>query len=205
MLVTTGNAGTAGGSKGMTGRTCRRFLITLRRGRVVLGVPMAVVAALALSACSLHLSKNGISGNVLGHSFSGSSGALPTGFPSNVPVPDGSRVLGGAGTSNRWDAAFAVTGAVTTGTAAYESKFRSAGYTLTNVESGSTQVTATTSAGSTSTTVTLTGASFTATGSGWTVEVLSGSASSSIGTLRSGEFAVNITVVPEGSVPTSAP
>jgi hypothetical protein len=166
----------------------------------------ALAAALSLSACSLHISKNGVSGNILGHSFAGSRGALPTGFPSNVPVPDGARVLGGAGTQNRWDAAFAVTGSVATGAAAYESKFRSAGYTLTNIQTGTTSVTATTAAGATSSTVTLSGVSFTATGSGWTVEVLSGSTSSSTGgALRAGEYGVNITVVPAGSVPVSAP
>ena len=168
---------------------------------------MGLTAGLALSSCSLRVSKNGISGNVLGHSFSGARGALPTGFPTNVPVPDGSRVLGGAGTSNRWDAAFAATGSVTSGLAAYEAKFRSGGYTVTNVQSGSTQVTATTGAGAngTATTVTLTGGTFTATGSGWTVEVESGTTSSSGGTLRSGEYAVNVIVVPQGSIPTSAP
>ena len=36
-----------------------------------------VATALALSACSLHISKNGVSGNVFGHHFSAAKGALP--------------------------------------------------------------------------------------------------------------------------------
>ncbi len=206
MLATAGSAHDAGRPPRVPGRSLGVPPASRRRRHATVVVSTTVVAALSLSACSLHISKNGVSGNILGHSFAGSRGALPTGFPSNVPVPDSSRVLGGAGTQNRWDAAFAVTGSVATGSTAYESKFRSAGYTVTNIQSGVTSVTATTSAGATSSTVTLSGSSFTATGSGWTVEVLSGSTTSPTGgTLRTGEYAVNITVVPVGSVPTSAP
>jgi hypothetical protein len=161
-----------------------------------------VVAGLALSACSLHVSRHGINGNILGHSFSGAEGALPAGFPSNVPVPDSSRVLAGGGTNGAWDAAFAVTGPVTTGTAGYESKLRTAGFTITNIHSGSTPVTAATSAGSgsTSTTVTVTGTEFTATDPSWTIEVVSGTTTASTGGgLKAGEFAINITVVPPRS------
>ena len=158
---------------------------------------------LALSACGLHISKHGVSGNVFGHKFSAASGELPSGFPSSVPVPDASRVLGGGGADNKWDVGFAVTGSITTGTAAYQAKFQSAGYTLSNIRSGSTPDTGAPS-GSSSTTLTLTGTLFTAKDAEWTVEVESGSTSSvDGGVLRSGEFAINITVVPAGSSPTS--
>jgi len=203
MLATLGASHEARGRSGGPGG--RHPALTAARCPAHLAL-VATAAAVTLSACSLHISKHGVSGSILGHSFAGSSGALPSGFPTNVPVPDGARVLGGAGTGNRWDAAFAGTGSVATGTAAYEAKFRSAGYTLSNIQSGSTSVTATTAAGATSSSITLSGASFTATGSGWTVEVLSGSTTSSTGgALRPGEYAVNITVVPAGSVsvPTS--
>ncbi len=161
---------------------------------------------LALSACSLHITKHGITGNVFGHKFSGATGVLPAGFPSSVPVPDNSRVLVGGGTNNQWDVAFAVTGSLSSGTAAYEAKFRSAGYTVTNIETGSTPATAATGSGSnsTSTTVTLTGSVFTATDAQWTVQVESGSTTSSTGgTLKAGEFAINITVVPTSSTTSS--
>ena len=158
-----------------------------------------VAAGLALSACGLHVSKHGVSGNVFGHHFSAASGQLPSGFPSGVPVPDASRVLGGGGADNRWDVGFAVTGSITSGTAAYEAKFRSAGYTVSNIQSGSTPDTGAPS-GSPSTTITLTGSVFTAKDSQWTVQVESGSTSSvSNGPLKSGEFAINITVVPASS------
>jgi hypothetical protein len=161
-----------------------------------------VVAGIAVSACSLHVSKHGISGNILGHSFSGAEGALPAGFPNNVPVPDSSRVLAGGGTNNAWDVAFAVTGAVTSGTSGYESKLRSAGYTITNIRSGSTPVTAVTNAAasSTSTTITVAGTEFTAADSSWTIQVVSGTTTSSTGGgLKAGEFAINITVIPPPS------
>jgi hypothetical protein len=157
---------------------------------------LLVATALVLSACGIHVSKHGISGNILGHSFSASSGQLPSGFPSNVPVPDHSRVIGGASADNNWDAAFAVTGSLASGTAAYQSKFQSAGYTITNIQSGSTPDTGA-SGPSPSTTITLTGSVFTAKNAQWTVEVESGSTSSTKASpLKSGEFAINITVVP---------
>ena len=102
---------------------------------------LPAVLALTLSACSLHVSSHGVSGNVFGHSFSAAKGALPSGFPSGVPVPDHSRVLGGGGTENNWDAAFAVTGSIAAGAAAYQAKFESAGYTISDVRSGTTPVT----------------------------------------------------------------
>ena len=103
-----------------------------------------LASGLVLSACSLHVSKHGISGNVFGHSFSGASGQLPTGFPSDVPVPDHSRVLVGGGTDNDWDVGFAVTGSLSSGTTAYQDKLQSAGYAISNVETGSTTVTSNT-------------------------------------------------------------
>ncbi len=112
----------------------------------VLGIA-SVGLAIALTACGLHVSKHGLSGNILGHSFSAAKGSLPAGFPSAVPAPDSSRVLGGGGGDNRWDAVFAVTGTITSGTTAYESKLRSAGYTITNYQSGSTPVTGGTAIG----------------------------------------------------------
>ncbi len=157
---------------------------------------LLVATALLVSACGLHISKHGVSGNILGHSFSAASGQLPSGFPSNVPVPDHSRVIYGGGTDNDWDVAFAVTGTLSSGTAAYRSKFQSAGYTISNVQSGSAPDTGA-STPSPSTTVTLTGSVFTAKNAQWAVEVESGTTSSANeGPLKAGEFAVNITVVP---------
>ncbi len=159
-----------------------------------------VVVALMLASCSLHVTKNGVSGNLFGHSFSGAKGQLPSGFPSNVPVPDASRVLVGGGTDNAWDVSFAVTGSLSSGTAAYRGKLQSAGYTISNVETGSTTVTSNTAVQSTN----LDGSVFTAKNAQWTVQVESGSTSSgSNGVLKAGEFAINITVVPAGSSPPS--
>jgi hypothetical protein len=155
---------------------------------------------MAIAGCSLHVSKNGVSGNIFGHSFSASKGSLPTGFPSDIPTPDASRVLGGGGADKGWDAAFAVTGTITAGTMAYAAKLRSAGYTVSNYQSGTTPVTGTTGSGSTATTVTLSGATFEATDSQWTIQVASGSTSSITGTgLKAGEFAINVTIVPATS------
>jgi hypothetical protein len=153
-----------------------------------------VATGIMVSACSLHVSKHGISGNVFGHKFSGASGQLPSGFPSNVPVPDNSRVLIGGGTDNDWDVSFAVTGTLSSGTTAYQSKFQSAGYTISNVETGSTTVTSNTALGQNTN---VAGSVFTAKNSQWTVEVASGTTSSAKnGPLKAGEFAINITVVP---------
>lgn len=172
----------------------------VRRRRTVLATAtMGAAAALVLGACSLHITPHGVSGNILGHSFSGATGALPAGFPSDVPVPDNSRVLAGGGTSNDWDVAFAVKGTVTSGTSAYASKLRSAGYSVSNVQSGSaeTPTSAASGSNSTQTTVTLSGSTFTAKNATWAVEVASGTTSASTnGTLKPGEFALNITVVP---------
>ncbi len=76
---------------------------TPRPGRRAVGVA-AVGLALTLAGCGLHVSKNGVSGNILGHSFSASKGSLPAGFPSAIPSPDASRVLGGGGgtTGGTW-------------------------------------------------------------------------------------------------------
>ena len=163
--------------------------------------PALLAIGLSLSACGLHVSKHGVSGNIFGHRFSAASGQLPAGFPSGVPVPDASRVLGGGGADDRWDVAFAVTGSTAAGTSAYKAKFQSAGYTLSNVQAGSTPITGV-PGGSPSTAVTLTGSVFTAKDAQWTVEVESGSASSAkTSALKAGEFAVNITVVPSSSSP----
>jgi len=190
------------GSEGGSCRWADRPGGTARRGAG--GWLLALMATgLALSACGLHVSKHGVSGNAFGHSFSASSGQLPAGFPTSVPVPDSSRVLGGGGSDNRWDVAFAVTGSLTQGTTGYQAKFQSAGYTLSNIQSGSTPATGPAS-GSPTTTLTLTGSAFTATDAQWTVEVASGTTSSSkTGVLKAGEFAVNITVVPAGSTPST--
>ncbi|HUY66758.1 MAG TPA: hypothetical protein VMV06_08065 [Acidimicrobiales bacterium] len=149
------------------------------------------------------MSKHQVSGNFFGHSFSGANGSLPAGFPTGVPVPDNSRVLIGGGTDNHWDVGFAVTGSISTGTTAYESKLRSSGYAITNVQAGSSPVTngSTPNAGSPPTTVTVTGSIFTAENAQWTVQVESASTTSSGSGLRAGEFAVNITVVPAPSAP----
>lgn len=157
---------------------------------------------LVLSGCSLHVTKNGISGNAFGHNFSGATGALPSGFPSSVPSPGNSRVLAGGGTSNNWDVGFAVTGSTTSGASAYQSKFQSAGYAVTNVQTGSSPVSGGTGSSSTPTTVTVTTSAFTAKNAQWTVQVLCGSSTSSTsgGGLKAGEFAVNITVIPTSSV-----
>jgi hypothetical protein len=159
---------------------------------------------LFLSGCGLHVSKNGVSGNIMGHSFSGATGALPAGFPSQVPVPDTSRVLAGGGADNRWDAAFAVTGSLASGTTSYEDKFRSMGYTVANVEQGSSPIAGGAGSGSTTTTVAVSGSVFSATNPRWTVQVESRSTTSSTGSgLKPGEFAVNVTVVPTSTIATS--
>jgi len=159
---------------------------------------------LFLSGCGLHVSKNGVSGNIMGHSFSGAAGALPAGFPSEVPVPDNSRVLAGGGADNRWDAAFAVTGSLASGTTSYEDKFRSMGYTVADVEQGSSPIAGGAGSGSTTTTVAVAGSVFSATSPRWTIQVESGSTTSSTGSgLKPGEFAINATVVPTSTITTS--
>ncbi len=188
-------------SRGADGSTSASVVCArpARRWRVA---GAALAAGLMLSACSLHVSKHGISGNVFGHKFSGASGQLPAGFPSDVPVPDNSRVLDGGGADNDWDVAFAVTGTLAAGTTAYQAKFQSAGYTVTNIQSESTPDTGAANP-SPSTTITLSGSVFSATNSQWKVEVESGSTSSAKnGPLKAGEFAVNITVVPAPSTST---
>ena len=182
------------------------------RSRVAV-VAAVLVAGLGLSACGLHVSKNGVSGNILGHKFSAAEHQLPAGFPSDIPTPTGATVLGGGGVSDAngggWDAAFALTGTVAAGSTAYQKQFTDAGYTVTDVQtSGPTSVTApttaSTGAGATSTTVTLDGASFKATNSTWTVQVLLGSSSSAVGSeLKAGQYGVNITAVPTSSTTTT--
>jgi hypothetical protein len=168
------------------------------------GVVLAAAAGLALSACSLHITKNGISGNIAGHSFSAASGALPAGFPSAIPSPANSRVIAGGGTSNRWDVAWAVTGSLASGTSAYEAQLRGDGYKITNVQTGSpTLPVGGSGSGSnpTTTTVTVTTTTFTASDSTWTVYVVTGSTTgSSDGQLKKGEFAINITAAPTSTI-----
>jgi hypothetical protein len=163
----------------------------------------AVTACSLLAGCGLHVSKHGVSGNILGHSFAASQGSLPAGFPSDVPRPDASRVLGGAGADNSWDAAFAVTGSIGSGTLAYAAKLRSSGYTISNVRSAATPATNPSDTGSTGSTVTLSGAMFEARNGQWSVDVESGTTSSVAGTgLRSGEFAINVVVTPASTAET---
>jgi hypothetical protein len=165
-----------------------------RRAAGLLGL---TVVAVGLTACGVHISKNGISGSIDGHQFSAAVKGLPAGFPGDVPLPGGARTLGGAGTNGGYDAAFAVPGVVGAGTQAYESKFRSAGYSVTDIGSPSTTELSGSGQNATSTTVTLTGASFTAKNASWTVQVEMGSSSSAVGSeLKAGEFGINITVVP---------
>jgi hypothetical protein len=172
------------------------------RGRLVTASTIAVIM-FVLSGCGLNVSKNGVSGEVFGHSFSAAKGQLPDGFPKAVPPAAHSRVLGGGGADNRFDVAYAVTGTAAAGTADYQSTLQSAGFAISNVETGSTQVTEPASSGtSTSTTLTLTGSTFTAKSAQWTVEVESGTSSSVKGTgLKPGEFAINVTVEPATSGP----
>jgi hypothetical protein len=154
---------------------------------------------LVLAGCGLHVTKHGVSGNAFGHSFSGATGALPAGFPSDVPLPDHSRVMVGGGTGNDWNVTFAATGA-----AAYQAKVQAAGYTLSNVQAGSAPVTPGSGSNATSTTVTVTGSVFTAKNAQWTMGVASGSTTAPGATgLKAGEFAVNITVVPSSATPTT--
>jgi hypothetical protein len=169
---------------------------------------LVAVLGLVLAACSLHISKNGVSGNILGHKFSAAEHALPQGFPSDVPVPDNSRVLGGGGTSVQggegWDALFAVTGSSTSVMSAYQSKLKAAGYTISDVQAPQSISTPTSSGGaSTSTTETVNVGSFTATNSQWTIKVLVGTTSGSGGELKSGEVGLNITLVPTSDVTTT--
>jgi len=182
--------------------------------RSAIRTTLAVVAAgLVLSACGLHITKNGVSGNILGHKFSAAEHQLPAGFPSEIPTPTGATVLGGAGAStdngSGWDAAFALTGTVADGSTAYQAQFTNAGYKVTDVNnpqstSGTTPNTGSSSGGSTSTTVTVEGASFTAANADWTVQVELGSSSSAVGSeLKPGQYGVNITAVPTSSTTTT--
>ncbi len=151
-----------------------------------LALPAALVAtALGLSACS---SGHSVTGTANGQNFAASTGQLPTGFPSGVPTPSNSRVLGGGGAGSSWDVAFAVTGSVSGATTAYQSKLTSAGYTVSNAQS------ATAASGAA-------GSQFTATSSKWSVQVAGGSspAAANGGALKSGEFPLNVTVTPATS------
>jgi hypothetical protein len=136
---------------------------------------------LGLAACS---SGTSVTGSVNGQNYAAASGQLPSGFPSAVPTPSNSRVLGGGGSANNWDVAFAATGSVSGATTAYQSKLTSAGYTVANVQSGETASAA--------------GATFSANSSKWAVQVAGGSTPSSIssGALKNGEFALNVVVTP---------
>jgi hypothetical protein len=186
--------GTLDGLDRATGHRAGRLLVTL------------TLVGGALAGCGIHISKNGVSGNILGHSFSGSKGSLPAGFPSQIPIPDDSRVLVGGGTDSRWDVAFAVTGSLATGTSKYQHELGSAGYTVTGIQTGSTADTepSGSAATGTSTTVTLNGEDFSAHNSQWTIQVVSGTTTaSSNGELKPGEFAINITAVPTSSITTT--
>jgi hypothetical protein len=164
--------------------------------RVRLWVLVLASGVLVLSGCSLHVTKHGVSGNAFGHNFSGATGELPAGFPTNVPLPDHSRVLIGGGTNNKWDVAFAVTGSQASETSAYQAKVQSAGYTISNVQTGSPPIASGPGANSSPTTVSAAGSAFTAKNAQWTMEVVSAATSSQGTGLKPGEFAINITVVP---------
>lgn len=180
------------------------------RARAVVRVALGAAATgLVLSACSLHVTKNGVSGSAFGRHFSASQHQLPAGFPSAVPIPDHSQVLVGGGISTSggtgWDVVFAVNGTVDGGSTAYQAKFRAAGYRVTDVRSsGVSSTTVPRSSGVTSTTQTLTGASFIATDATWKVTVLLGSSSSAEDSqLKAGQFAVNVTASPTPSTTTT--
>ncbi len=162
-----------------------------RGGRLVIATLVAT-AGIALAACSSG-SPSSVSGSVSGSSgsASGAAGQLPSGFPKDVPVPSNSRVLGGASTGNQSDAAFAVPKPFASATAAYASKLRSAGYTVSNVVSGASGSAA--------------GATFSANDSKWSLQVAAGTSASSAteGTLKPGEFVLNVTVLPANSTPTT--
>jgi hypothetical protein len=147
-----------------------------------LALSAALAAGLAISACS---SGSSVSGTSNGTNYSAAAGKLPAGFPSDIPTPSNSRVLGGGGVGSNWNVAFALTGSVNDGFNSYQDKFRSEGYTVTDSSSG-------TGTGG------ATGATFTANNSKWTVHVAGGSSPSSAsgGSLKSGEFPLNVTATP---------
>ncbi len=182
-----------------------------RMGKTVALVAV-VACTLGLSACSLHISKKGFSGDILGHKISGAEGQLPAGFPSDIPTPIGARVLGGGGGSGNntqaWDAAFAVSTGVAAAQTNYLNQLKAGGYTISNVQAPKTGSTGslTTSAGSgaTSTTITGTAGTFTATNPTWTINVITGKTSSGIGqALKPGETGINITAIPTAKTTTT--
>jgi hypothetical protein len=181
------------------------------RTRRPLALGAAVVLAVVVSACGIHISKNGISGNILGHKFSAAEHALPAGFPSDVPVPAKARVLGGGGATNNgvtgYDVAFAVSGSVASVLTGYQNQFKAAGYTVSDVQNPQSVTTPTSGgagSGTTSTTVTLTGGSFVATNDSWKVEVLGGTSSSAVSSeLKAGEVGVNIIVTSKSTTTTT--
>ncbi len=178
-------------------RDYRRSARHLGGRRSVVLVACLATVALSLAACGIHVTKNGISGNILGHSFSGSRGSLPAGWPSSITMPDNYRVIAAGGTDNRWDAVLGVTGSFSSGTAAYQSKLQSAGYTISNVQTGSLPTGSSGAGSSTGSTVNATSSVFTAKNAQWTLEVITGTTSASTdGDLKPGEFAVNITAAP---------
>jgi hypothetical protein len=136
---------------------------------------------LGLAACS---SGTSVTGSANGHNYSAATGQLPSGFPSDVPTPSNSRVLGGGGSANNWDVAFAVTGSVPAATTAYQSKLTAAGYTVANVQSAASASAA--------------GSTFSANSSKWAIQAAGGSSPSSVATssLKNGEFALNVVVTP---------
>jgi hypothetical protein len=173
--------------------------------RAWMGPALIAVAALAFAGCSIHISKNGISGNVLGHKFSAEKGVLPAGFPSEVPSPSNSTVVYGADLDNNFNVGFGVTGSLNSGTQEYESKLSSAGFKISNVQTASTVASSGSGSGETGTTQTLNGDAFTATGSTYTVEVLSGTDTTlTKGLLKAGQFGIDITVVPNSEVSTTS-
>jgi hypothetical protein len=172
--------------------------------RVVVSAAGVMVAAVVLAGCGIHISKNGISGNIMGHHFSAEKNALPAGFPSDVPLPANSRVLGGGGAGDAngsgYEVGFAVAATVDQAFASYQNTFKNAGYTLSNVQAPESVTTPTGTSGSsgssvTSTTVSLTGGAFTAANGSWNVEVVVGKSSEAFGgVLKAGETGISITV-----------
>ena len=148
-------------------------------------IPVALAtSAFAFSACSSGSSGTSVSGTVNGQNYSAATGQLPAGFPSDVPTPSNSHVIGGGGGGNNWSVVFGVSGSVQSATTAYQSKLMSAGYTIANSTSGASSSAA--------------GAAFSASSSKWMLQVGAGSSATqpTSSALKSGEFALALVVTP---------
>jgi hypothetical protein len=167
-----------------------------------------LACGLFASACDIHVSSHGVSGNILGHSFAAGT-SLPPGFPKVVPLPPSSRVLGGGmiGDASRsgYTAEFAVTGSSLASIfSAYEAQFTQAGFAVQVLQAPTTVTIPTTTtpgahtSGTTASATAETG-SFSATGPTWLVEV-STLSSSSIPGLKAGEVGLSVNVTEAQSV-----